>query len=55
MLLTLSGKNVAKLSTESYDECCFGGCSIEFTARHNVRGCLSKRLIVDDQNDVNFD
>jgi len=55
MLATLSWKNVAKSSAESFDECCFGDCSIEFTARHNARGFLSKLSIVDDQNDVYFD
>jgi len=33
MLATLSWKSVAKSSAESFDECCFGGCNIEFTAR----------------------
>jgi len=55
MLATLSWKNVAKSSAESFDEGCFGGCNIEFTARHNARGFLSKLSIVDDQNNVYFD
>ena len=55
MLATLSWKNVANSLAESFDECCFGGCNIEFTARHIARGFPSRLLIIDDQNDVNFD
>jgi len=40
MLTTLSWKNVAKSSAESFDECYFGGCNKEFTIRQNARGFL---------------
>jgi len=44
MPVTLSRKNVAISSPESYVECCFGGCSISFTARHDARGYFNERL-----------